>query len=301
MMQKYFPCNKKHIIDIMEISLNITNTPYDEWKDIMFELISDHVCKYIFEKGKKKGTYCLKNVKNKNKLYLYKDKYVNLCYHHKFKIGSPKYYKNKKSMETPENSVSSIIESELYRNDENKFVNSKKENNIRNKININNNFSDYKKNEINTINDSEIDNLFQMSNENEKIQNKIDVNYHFNQKDSILYDNGKIDVIPYIIKDYDIFLHNTHNGSTIYDEIKILSNIEIINKYEIDDNKRTKSLLKQIKDFNNDILKNTEMFKNIIKKYYDRIPKCEYTNCNNYKKKKIIYFNYCSNHIHLLT
>lgn len=34
---------------------------------------------------------------------------------------------------------------------------------------------------------------------------KIDINYHFSQKDTIINNNGIIYVIPYIIKDVNIF------------------------------------------------------------------------------------------------
>lgn len=54
MVLDYIPCNRKHIKDVMEIALNITETPYNEWEDILLELIDNSVCKYKYLKGKHK-------------------------------------------------------------------------------------------------------------------------------------------------------------------------------------------------------------------------------------------------------
>lgn len=91
MVQDYIPCNKKHIVDIMEISLNITETPYDEWEDIFMELIDNSVCKYKYLKGRNRNKYCMKKVKNKNNLFLCYGKEIPLCHTHKFQLLNPKY------------------------------------------------------------------------------------------------------------------------------------------------------------------------------------------------------------------
>lgn len=91
MVLDYIPCNKKHIVDIMEISLNITDTPYDEWEDIFMELIDNSVCKYKYLKGRNRNKYCMKKVKNKNNLFLYGGKEIPLCHTHKFQLLNPKY------------------------------------------------------------------------------------------------------------------------------------------------------------------------------------------------------------------
>lgn len=91
MVLDYIPCKRKHIKDVMEIALNITETPYNEWEDILLELIDNSVCKYKYLKGKHKNKYCMKKLKNKNNLFIYHDKEIPLCHTHKFQLLSPKY------------------------------------------------------------------------------------------------------------------------------------------------------------------------------------------------------------------
>jgi hypothetical protein len=85
----------------MRIGFSITNTPFDEWEEIYMDLISDNVCKYVIQKGISRGCYCLRPIKFKDKLYSYNNRYVHLCYEHKFIVNSDKYYKKKKVKTIP--------------------------------------------------------------------------------------------------------------------------------------------------------------------------------------------------------
>lgn len=88
----------------MKICFEITKTPQYEWENIYMSLIDDNVCKYIIQKGVSRGTYCLKHVKFKDKLYFYKNNYVHLCHTHKYIVENPNYYqkKNKRIKTIPE-------------------------------------------------------------------------------------------------------------------------------------------------------------------------------------------------------
>lgn len=303
MISNFIPCNKQHIIDIMEIGLNITDTPKEEWENILLELIDDGFCKYKYVKGKNKNKYCMNKVKRKNDLFLYNGKMISLCHIHKFKLFNPKYnnYKNNDYIKLKDMNkiniehISNDLQNQEYLHIQNKKFDSKCDNSQNNidKYGIHERRNikyDLKKNNINLINKCEKDKI--------NTNNKIDINYHFSQKDSIVNDLEKGDtyVIPYIIKDPYIFFHESPKIPPIYEETKKLLNINIDYDIKNVNKKIDKSIIKILSAFNNNILKNTYKFKKIIENFNKSIPICEHKYCKRPKQKQIIYFKYCNIH-----
>lgn len=307
MILNYIPCNKQHIIDIMEIGLNITDTPKEEWENILLELIDDGFCKYKYVKGKNKDKYCMNKVKRKNDLFLYNGKMISLCHIHKFKLFNPKYnnYKNNNYIKLKNMNKINI---EDISNDPKMIVNNEQKYLQHNNLDFkcedsqNNVDKDEKRNIKYDLKENNIDLNSKCEKDKTNIDNKnnhkIDVNYHFSQKDAIVNDTekGNMYVIPYIIKDPYIFFHDTPKIPPIYEETKRLLNINIDYNIKNYNKKVNKSIIKILSDFNNNILKNTYKFKKIIENFNKSIPICEHKNCGKPKQKQIIYFKYCNIH-----